>query len=85
MLTIRPPDMTKTTVFPDVFYETLDLSHCDTLRIRTNGAPPWYRPDLMSNGLADRCSWDRGRILTEFYFDADRELMYMRIEERRPD
>ena len=85
MLTIRPPDMTKTSVFPDVLYENLDLSRCDTLRIRTNSAPQWYRPDLMSNGLADRCSWDRGRVLTEFYFDADRELMYMRIEERRPD
>lgn len=84
-LTIRPPDMSRSTTFPDVFYEKLDLSGCTNLFIRMNGAPTWYTPDTITNGLADRCMWGLGRVMTEFYFDEDKGLMYMRFDELRAD
>jgi hypothetical protein len=84
-LTIRPPDMSRTTTFPDVFYEKLDLTGCTNLFIRVNGAPAWYTPDTITNGLADWCMWGIGRVLTEFYFDADKGVMYIRFDELRAD
>ena len=71
--------------FPDVFYENLDLASCDTLLIRSGGAPEWYSPETIRNGLADRCVWGRGRVLVEFYFDEDRGMMSLRIDELRLD
>ena len=82
-VSIRPSDDSGGT-FPDVFYENLDLASCDRLLIRKGGAPDWYSPDSIRKGLADRCVWGRGRVLVEFYFDEDREMMFIRIDELRP-
>ena len=84
-ITLRTPNLAETSTFPDVFYEKLDLEECDTLLIRKRDAPEWYTPERIAVGLADRCVWGRGRVLVEFYFDADREMMFVRIDELRPN
>jgi len=82
-LDFHPPE-TPTHVFPDMFYRVLDLSHCDTLLIRMKGAPTWYEPDLITNGLAERLWWGRGHGIIEMYYNADTEMMYLRLDELRP-
>ena len=84
-INIRLADLSGSSTFPDVFYENLNMQGCDSLRIRKGGAPDWYTPERIREGLADRCIWGRGRVLVEFYFDADRDLMFIRIDELRPN
>ncbi len=84
-IVLRTVDLSETSTFPDVFFEKLDLKGCDTLLIRKRDAPEWYTPERIAVGLADRCVWGRGRVLIEFYFDADRERMFLRIDELRPE
>lgn len=71
-------------VFPDVFYEKHDLSKCKELKIRVKLAPDWYSPHLMKRGMADRCVWRRGQIHSELYYDAEREIMFLRFDQLRP-
>jgi hypothetical protein len=70
-------------VYPDVFYEGRELGEYRILRIRVDGAPSWFTPQMIQRGIADRCLWKRGQILVEFYFDDDRQLMFLRFDELR--
>jgi hypothetical protein len=72
-------------VFPDVFYERHDLSDRSLLSIRVGDAPDWFTPQTMRRGIVDRCIWKRGKIHVEFYYDADRETMFLRFDELRPE
>ena len=71
-------------VFPDVFYEGYDLTNCHQLSIRVSDAPEWFSPHMMKNGIADRGVWKRWQILVEFYYDADRQTMFLRFDELLP-
>ncbi len=81
---VMPSRFREPPIFPDVFYEKHDLNKCTLLQIRVKRAPEWYSPQLMKRGLADRCSWKRGQIHSELYFDADRHIMFLRFDQLRP-
>ena len=72
-------------MFPDVFFEGHDLSRCQTLSIRVAGAPEWFTPHQMRSGIADRCVWNKGHLHMEFYYDKDRQTMFLRLEELQPE
>ncbi len=81
---ISPSRFPAAPVFPDVLYERGDLSDRSLLTIRVSDAPEWFTPHTMRRGIADRCIWKRGQIQVEFYFDADRQTMFLRFDELRP-
>ena len=82
---IIPSHFPAAPAFPDVFYEGRDLSGCTLLSIRVGGAPDWFTPQQMRRGIADRCVWEKGQVQGEFYYDADRETMFLRFDQLRPE
>ena len=56
-------------VFPDVFYELHDLDNLSILTIRTNGAPQWFKPQLIKRGIGSRSVWKDGQVCGEVYHD----------------
>jgi hypothetical protein len=82
---IVPAQFPAAPVFPDVFYERQDLGDCSVLRIRVKDAPEWFTPHTMKRGIAARCVWGLGQIQVEFYYDSDRQTMFLRFDQLRPE